>query len=301
MTRLRWAGQLLLAALLVWFVGRALAGQWESLQRADLTVAPHAGWLALAVLAAAGTFLLQAESWRQALIGWNQRVPRMEIARIWFLANLGRYLPGKLWSLAGMIVLAGRHGVPAWAAATSAVVLQAVGLGTALALVAAILPDAETGLRLGLAIAVAGGTILGVASPAVMGTVRKLSPRLSEVRAMPVRALARCVVLTTLGWLAYGLSFWALARGVGIPSGFSLALATGTFALGYTVGVLAVFAPGGAVVREAVLLALLAPAIGAGAALVLTLASRIVLTLTELGLAAPFVISHLRSAPRASG
>lgn len=301
MTRWRWAGQFLLAALLIWFVGRALAGQWDALRQADLAVDLHAGWIALAVVAAGLTFLLQAESWRQALVGWNQRMPRVEIARIWFLANLGRYLPGKLWSIAGLIVLAGRLGVPAWAAATSALVLQAIGLGTAVALVAALLPEAATGLRLALALAVAGGTVLIVATPAAMGIVRRLSPRLAEVRAMPIGALVRCLTLTTLGWLAYGVSFWALGAGVGITSGFSLALATGTFALGYTVGMLAVFAPGGAVVREAVLVALLAPAIGAGAALVLTLASRLVLTLTELVLAAPFVVSHLRSAPRASG
>ncbi|MGH2603696.1 MAG: UPF0104 family protein, partial [Dehalococcoidia bacterium] len=53
------------------------------------------------------------------------------------------------------------------------------------------------------------------------------------------------------------------------------------FALGYIVGLVAVFAPGGVLVREAAFVALLTPVIGSGAAVALSVASRIQLTLTE--------------------
>jgi hypothetical protein len=47
-------------------------------------------------------------------------------------------------------------------------------------------------------------------------------------------------------------------------------------------GLLAIFAPGGLVVREGVLFGLLAPLVGAGAALILVPASRLLLTATEV-------------------
>ena len=53
-------------------------------------------------------------------------------------------------------------------------------------------------------------------------------------------------------------------------------------ALGYILGWLALFAPGGVGVREVVLIGLLTPALGGGGAVALSVASRILLTLTEV-------------------
>ena len=57
------------------------------------------------------------------------------------------------------------------------------------------------------------------------------------------------------------------------------------FAAGYITGLLALFAPGGVGVREAVFIALLAPSVGSGGAIVLGVASRVLLTLTEIAAA----------------
>ena len=65
----------------------------------------------------------------------------------------------------------------------------------------------------------------------------------------------------------------------------SLPLAIGAFASGYIVGLLALFAPGGVVVREGVLVMVLTSAIGAGPAVALAVGSRLLLTVTEIGAA----------------
>jgi uncharacterized membrane protein YbhN (UPF0104 family) len=80
-----------------------------------------------------------------------------------------------------------------------------------------------------------------------------------------------------------------------------IGLATGAFALAYTAGLLALFAPGGILVREGVLVALLSPSLGAGPALAIGLGSRLILTLVELVVALPFVVTWTRSTPRAAG
>jgi hypothetical protein len=89
----------------------------------------------------------------------------------------------------------------------------------------------------------------------------------------------------TAGWIGYGVAFWALARGTLGPATLGIGSATGVFTAGYLIGLLALFAPGGVGVREAVLVALLTPALGSGGAIVLSVASRMLLTVTE-GIAA---------------
>src|SRR5436853_601794 len=71
-------------------------------------------------------------------------------------------------------------------------------------------------------------------------------------------------------------------RGLGLPGALPVARAAGVFALGYILGLLALFAPGGVGVREVVLIGLLTPALGGGGAVALSVASRILLTVTEV-------------------
>lgn len=301
MRRWQWLVQLGLAALLVWFVGRAVAGQWEALRSAEWQVRVEGGWLALAVAAALVTFPLQIGAWRTVLAGWGESLPRWAAARIWFLANLGRYVPGKVWSIAGLVVLASRQGVATWAATAGAVVMQAIGFGTALGLVAALVPGSAPALRLGLGGVLVVATLVAVTWGPAVGLLRRLHPKLAEVRPLSLGAVAGATVLSGLAWTTYGAAFWAMSRGLGQAAVLTLGEATGIFALGYIVGLLAVFAPGGAVVREAVFLALLAPRLGAGPALTLAVASRLVLTLVELMAALPFLLTQPRSATGVTG
>jgi uncharacterized membrane protein YbhN (UPF0104 family) len=60
-------------------------------------------------------------------------------------------------------------------------------------------------------------------------------------------------------------------------------------------GLVALFAPGGLVVREGLLILLLQPSIGLGAATALAVASRLLLTVTELGAAVPFLLLRTRT------
>lgn len=297
----RWLGQGLLVLVLGWFVGGALQEQWSSFQSANLEVVIAPGWLLASAGLAVLTFGVLIQSWRVTLLGWNERLRGRDLAEVWFLANLGRYVPGKVWSIAGMIVLATRKGVAGWAASAAAVVIQALGLATAIAVAAATLPRSASGWNLAAAALVAGGTAVVFTSPGLIGWVGRRVSRLEGLRPLPLRSLAGAVGFSIIGWFGYGASLWALAPGLGFPGELPLLVATGAFALAYTAGLLALFAPGGLVVREGVLVALLAPHLGAGPAVAVSLGSRVVLTAAELLAATPFVFSWIRSAPRAAG
>src|SRR5260370_31142101 len=80
-----------------------------------------------------------------------------------------------------------------------------------------------------------------------------------------------------------------LPRGLVPDPPLPLTAAIGAFTLGYILGVLALFAPGGVGVRELVLIGLLAPFLGSGGAVAVSVASRLLLT----GLEAPAALGTL--------
>ena len=86
--------------------------------------------LLLAMLTVWAMYALLIAGWRAMLTAWGQRLDPWTAARIWTVSSLGKYLPGKVWAVAGMAVMAQRAGVGAGPATESAVVLQVLAIDT---------------------------------------------------------------------------------------------------------------------------------------------------------------------------
>src|SRR5437867_5975967 len=222
-----WLAQLVIAGVVVAMVWRTFAANWREFTSLHVALAPKPGWIAVSVLAVLATYASQIESWRRILAGWAQRLGYGRAARIWLLVNLGRYVPGKVWSVAGLIVLAQRAGVEPWAAGASAFAVQAVGLGTAVAVVAAATPAAQSPLRLAAAALAAVATIgflawqrsarwlaglVGLVGGGAGGAGRE-----GEFKPLPLAAVAESAALTLVSWGSYGLAVLLPARGLGLP------------------------------------------------------------------------------------
>jgi len=276
-----WGAQLVAALVVAVMVWRAIARNWSEFRSLHVALALKPGWIAMSVLVVFLTYAIQIESWRRILTAWAQRLAYGRAARIWLVVNLGRYVPGKVWSVAGLIVLAQRAGVEAWAAGASAFAIQAIGLGTAVAVVAATAPTAESPLRLGAAALAAAATIGFLAWDRGARWLAGAAGLAGQFRPLPLAAVAESAGLTLTSWVTYGVAFWLLALGLGLPGTPSVMTATGVFALGYIVGLLALFAPGGVGVRELVFIGLLTPTLGSGGAVALSVGSRVLLTLCE--------------------
>ena len=284
-TWLSWAAQSLLAIMVVWFVWRRVAQDLGEFRSVGFEVQFRPSQIALAAVLVWATYGLLIAAWRAILGGWQQQLSFRSAIRIWCVSNLGRYLPGKIWSIAGLAVLASREGVQPWAATGSALVMQAMAIGTGAAVAFAFLPQVDSQLPLVAGFAIAAISVLALMSkPVVRGISRLagLAGKNVELEALPPRTILLASVVTLASWLMYGMAFWLLARGATPNAVPSLTLAVGTFAAAYIVGFLAVFAPGGLGVREGILMALLAPAVGTGPALVLSIGSRLLLTATEV-------------------
>jgi glycosyltransferase 2 family protein len=289
--------QWLLGIAIVGLALRSLVRNWDQLRAQPLDWSMEPGWLVLSAMVVWMMYGLLIAAWRIMLTGWGRGLDFWSAARIWTVSSLGKYLPGKVWAVAGMAVMAQRAGVGAGPATASAIILQVLAIGTGAAVAAltgwsslrSAYPGAEGGLPVLLLVSLLAVGVL-LRPDWVRRLVRTVAPDVSVSLTPPAGAVAFGVVANTIAWIGYGGALWLLARGLLPGAALGLMPAIAVFTASYLAGFLALFAPGGIGVREGVFILMLQGPIGIGAATALALASRVLLTVTELGAAVPFLL-----------
>lgn len=249
------------------------------------------GWPLLALACLVLGLLATAMAWRTLLADLGSRLPVSVAARVFFLGQLGKYLPGSVWAFVGQMELARAHGVPRSRTGAAGLLAVLLSLVTGLGLAALILPFAAATVARSYAWALAlGGLLLLALHPRLVNPALDRVLRLAGRQPLEHPLTGRGVLLASawglLGWLLFGLHAWVLAVPLGAGSGRGLILALGGFALAWCAGFLVVVAPAGAGVREVVLVATLAPVLDGPPALVVALVSRLLFTVADLLVAA---------------
>lgn len=291
-------------AFLVGLAVRSIVLNWQSLRAQPIDWQLSPGWIALSVLVVFAGYGVLIEAWRRVVLNMGERLPFFAAARIWFLASLGKYVPGKVWAVAGAAVLARRAGVDPSVAVAGALVLQALALGSGAVVVA--FTARETFQAAGPEVIPIAGAVLiaciaGIAVLASQPLLDRIS-RLLPASFPPLRAITPAMLTLAFGanllaWAAYGMALLLLARGVLPNVSLSLPQAVGVFTCSYLIGFVALFAPGGLGPRESVFLLMLAGDIGLKPAAGLALASRLLLTGTEVLPAVPFLLRRKAPSP----
>jgi uncharacterized membrane protein YbhN (UPF0104 family) len=269
-----------------------LSRQWAEVERAARSIEVKWGWIIAASVLVLLTYAMLIQSWRMLLHGWGGTLPYAKAAQIWTVANLGRYIPGKLWSVGALGVLAAREGVSGVAAAGAAVLGTVLNLGAGFGVAAIFGADLLDAISPGLSrVSIVAG-ILFVAAVALLPAVLPLLLRrvarwrgvAAAERQLSKRDLWTAAVINTGSWLGYGLAFACFSRGVTPVVSASAPLFIAVFAASYLVGFLVLFAPGGIGFREVALSALLVAggAAGQGDAALLGATSRVWLTVLEI-------------------
>jgi len=297
------AAQWLAGLAIIAIAARSLIRNWADLRSQPLEWRVQPGWLLVSALLVWLMYALLIVAWRTMLAGWGQRLDGWTSARIWTVSSLGKYLPGKVWAVAGMALMAQRAGIAPWAATGSAVVLQVLAIGTGAAVAGltgrAAIEAAHQGSGVVLGLLVAGA-VAGVALllwPPLLRRLLRFAAPDAEARGAPaVAGIVVGIVANAVAWVGYGAALWVLSRGLlpGVDLGLGLAIAV--FTASYLAGFLALFAPGGLGVREGLFILMLQGPLGIGPATALALASRLLLTITELGAAVPFLMYPQRRA-----
>ena len=277
-----------------WFHWIALAGVVVG-----LTLAVRSQWTAISELDWAGSWrvilgaaaLFAVAPLAQALTSWvilrllGARAPFGEVMVIWAHAYVLRYAPSGALAVVYRVrererVRASREQILA------SEVYENLGSMTA----------GACALLLGFAALRSGPPLLGllVAIPVIVVAVAVRPKFLGRwVQALlrrrgvdaPIlygRHLLVAIAVNLVAWIATGIGFLILLNGLTDEASPGLVWAIAAYSVGYLVGFVVPFLPGGLGAREGALIAVLAPRYGVGAATGISLVARLAVTLGEV-------------------
>jgi uncharacterized membrane protein YbhN (UPF0104 family) len=277
---LRWAFVAVAAVLLAWAIVRyreAIAESWSNIGALTFLAS---GAVALVALGA------NAMSWRAVMHALGLRATRREAARVFFISQAGKYVPGSVWPVVAQAEFARDRGVDRVRALVGSLGAMVVGVVTAGVVgvvgTTVFVPRAFATYWWVIPIAAALGVVL---VPSVLRRIvaraMRIRGRAGEAPEIAGRDLAVATLWSAAMWLLLGVHAWILLRQIVPGSSISWPLATGVFALAWLVGFLVVFAPAGAGVREVAIVLLLGSVATQPQAASFALASRVLMTLAD--------------------
>jgi len=280
----RLLGALLVAAT-VWWLGRLIADNWAELRRFDWRV--HPGLLAASVVAHVAVLGWGVWVWSRILRHFEHPPVRLGmLQRIWFLSNLARYVPGKVFQFIAVAQLSRNAGL------SGAVLLTSMLVHTGMALLSAVVVAAWT-LTEGI---VRGVDPLWPALIATIGAAFAVHPAfLNRLLSAIPRLLKKDVIrwnaswmdglallgLSIVSWGFYGVAYHLFVASLADVPWRLLPQMAGVNALSFFVGYASPL-PGGAGLREISMTGLLRPYFSDGVAAVLSIAARLWTIAAEL-------------------
>jgi len=209
----------------------------------------------------------RAMSWRSIIKNFGNPIPRPAALRIWITSEMARYIPGAIWQVVSRVRMAKAYGVRGSVTSTSQIMELAVFLLANVMIAAACLSIlgiqrmdglARTNMIIALCLV---PTLIIVLHPRVFyGSADKILRKLGKppiAKRMRKRRLWRLLVVSLLGLLVQSIAIWILLRGPFELKFTDLWIVAGSYCLAWTAGFIAIWAPGGAGVRELVLVAIL--------------------------------------------
>lgn len=244
------------------------------------------GSFGLATAAVVATFFM----WRAMLAGVAVSLPLKPSARVFFLGQLGKYLPGSVWPVLAQMELARRYRVPRARMLASSVVTVVVNVAVGGALALLLLPFvSQHAFRHFWWLVICIPIIVFCLQPRIV--VKSLDALLKLLRRDPLgvtfsaRAEVKTAAWGLVSWIILGGHIYLLADGLGASGWrvFAASVAAGSLAI--SAGTLFVPAPAGAGVREVAFVLTLGPVVSAPLALLIALLSRVILIVSDVVLA----------------
>jgi glycosyltransferase 2 family protein len=272
-------------------VALAAAVVWRD--RHDLAEALHrlpAGSLVLSGIFATGSVVVTLFMWRAMLTGLDVDLPLKPSARVFFVGQLGKYLPGSVWPVLAQMELARRFRVPRPRMLACGVLTVVVNVAVGGALAVSLLPwVSRDAFRHFWWLPVCLPAIILALQPKIV--IRLLERLLAVMRREPLgvtltwHAEARTALWGVVSWLLLGAHIYVLADALGASGPRVMAAAVAAGSLAVSAGTLFVPAPAGAGVREVAFVLTLGPVLPGSSALLVALLSRVILVVVDVVLA----------------
>ncbi len=281
----------IVVAAIFFFLAKMIWTNWDSVKDAPFRIRPL--FLILSSLISAASYFVQMWAWYVTTEKLGIAIPLHQTIETWFYSQLGKYLPGKVWLVLGRFYLYQSRGKSKKAVSIAlyfeaATVVIAAGL---IFLISLILFKPAGAFNFEHRVFWIG--LLSLAA------LLSLHPRILEkllnfalqvLRQEPlVLPLSYVQVLWILficivAWIVGGIGFYIFVAGVFPVSPVHIPFVMGALAFSSVLGLLALFAPGGLGVREGALVYVLSFLMPSSVAAVISLLTRIWMTLIEMAL-----------------
>ncbi len=297
----------LLGVLIVAGVVYAVASQWDDVSVAITDMAWQSVVLAF-VAVVIGT-LAGVQAWRVLLAEEGHPLSFIDASRVFLVGQLGKYLPGSVWSVVVQMELATRLGVPRARSFTATLSWIGLSLSSALTVGVVGLPllgDSISTWRWVFALVLP--IALVCSHPRVLTWLVDLMLKVMRKSPLPHtftwKGVGGAFGWLLVTWISFGVQLWLLANSLGSPGWSGLARCVSGFALALGAGIIFIVAPSGAGARELIIVAALSGVMSQAQALAVAVVSRMVFTVADIllaGVAAASAVRLLRSAPADEG
>jgi len=271
--------KLLLIIVVFYFLGRALYRDWKEIDFKQLHF--NMSLLVLSIIFLCGHFLLFVVGWKMILKELGISLPFLRALKIIFYSELGKYLPGKIWSFAGRMYFCQRIGISADIAFISLVLeLALMTISGVLIFLISFLFSSSLNMAVNPLILLPLVILILIAiHPKIMVTIINFFLGLVKRKAIELEfkfsQIFSIMVWYLVIWFCFGIAFYLLINSIIFVSASQIPIITGSFAISTTVGLVAIFAPAGLGVREGILSLLLSNFLPLPLSILLSFLSRI--------------------------
>lgn len=255
-----------LVATIFAFIAHNLYINWSKLE--DFTFQIDFSYLVYSLVFLMIAWIVSVWVLKKLFAAIGHKVSFSDVYVIYFRSILGKYIPGKIWQIAGSTYLAKRRGIPEGVSVMAFVLGQTYSILSGVILIM-VVAAFRFSLEPTSIVAESNWKLLPII---IILTVIAVKPKILE---LPInwilRLLNRNEVIVNFGikvgfamliyymacWFIFGLSFWMFIKAL-MPVSFNQYIALTAIHTGaVVVGFLAIFAPGGFGVREGIIVLLL--------------------------------------------
>jgi glycosyltransferase 2 family protein len=280
-----------IVAFIFIFLGKMVWENWSQVKEASFTLRTLP--FILSTLIFAFSYFIQIWAWYLITLKLKIALSPFETLKTWFYSQLGKYLPGKIWVLLGRIYYYESRGrskksisVALYFEMVTLIIAGGIIFLAALVLFQETRPFYSGSQPLWLVPIF----ILAFASVHPQILQKIINWALTLFRREPISIsisywdILWILFICIVAWLVGGIGFYIFVASVYPVMPQFILFLTGALAISSTLGLIAIFAPSGLGVREGVLVYLLSFVMTTPVAVIISILSRLWVTLVEMGL-----------------
>ena len=235
----------------------------------------------------------------QTLLGsFGVRIKLMKVASIISLANLGRFVPGKVWAVLGMVHFGRKHGISGYVSSTClfvSIILTSIAAFFVFVVSLPFWPTLPGNFHYIYIVLLAVALIVFIQPPIFNRIVSYMFKKLKKkdfVSELTYKTIIMLFGVYVLVWMFNGTAFYLLVSAISPQPLAHILPIIGIYTISWVIGLYSFLTPGGLGVREGIISALLATYVTYPVAIVIAIISRIWILLFQGAVAAYFLKEH---------